>query len=49
MFVPGLLYYVCGAVAILSILACLGLPETMNANLSDKISDARGKMTLQEK
>ncbi|XP_053380087.1 uncharacterized protein F23F12.3-like [Mercenaria mercenaria] len=39
MYVAGILYYVCGAVAVLCITGCLGLPETMNSILNDKITE----------
>ncbi|KAL4240616.1 hypothetical protein ACF0H5_001407 [Mactra antiquata] len=34
---PGLMYYVLGGVSTICLLGCLGLPETKNANLNDKI------------
>ncbi|XP_060565156.1 solute carrier family 22 member 21-like [Ruditapes philippinarum] len=34
--VPGLMYYVCGAIGVLCILSQLWLPETKDSNLNDK-------------
>ncbi|XP_053393411.1 organic cation/carnitine transporter 2-like isoform X2 [Mercenaria mercenaria] len=45
MYVAGLLYYVCGAVAVLCIIGSLGLPETMNSNLNDKITEENKNLT----
>ena len=36
-YVPGLLYFVCGILATLCTIGLMGLPETMDANLRDKI------------
>ncbi|XP_045211159.2 organic cation/carnitine transporter 2-like [Mercenaria mercenaria] len=38
-YFSGLLYYVCGAVAILCVLSTLALPETKDKNLNDKIAE----------
>jgi len=39
--IPGIMFLVCGVIATLSVLTLLGLDETRNANLNDKISDRR--------
>ncbi|XP_053393423.1 solute carrier family 22 member 4-like isoform X2 [Mercenaria mercenaria] len=42
--VPGLLYYACAAASVLCVIGSFGLPETMDANLSDKIGEKRGHL-----
>ena len=40
---PGLLYFVCGAVSGLCVFGLLWLPETKDANLHDKLKENRDK------
>ena len=42
-YVPGMVYFVCGGLATLCICTLFGLPETMNANLADKIQESEKK------
>ena len=37
-YVPGLLYFVCGGLSVLCVGALFWLPETKDANLSDKLN-----------
>lgn len=37
LYIPGLLYYVCGVISVACIFGLFFLPETMDANLNDKI------------
>ncbi|XP_053393714.1 organic cation/carnitine transporter 2-like [Mercenaria mercenaria] len=41
--VPGLLYYVCGAVSVVCVTGTSALPETMDADLNDKIGQMKVK------
>ncbi|XP_053385115.1 organic cation/carnitine transporter 2-like [Mercenaria mercenaria] len=36
-YIPGLLYFVCGAISIICVFVLVFLPETMDKNLNDKI------------
>ena len=37
LYVPGILYFCCGGVSVVCVLALIWLPETKNSNLSDKL------------
>ena len=43
MFVPGLLYFICVAVAGLCVFGLIFIPETKDANLNDKLNENRNK------
>ncbi|XP_060568044.1 organic cation/carnitine transporter 2-like isoform X2 [Ruditapes philippinarum] len=43
MYVPGLLYFVCGGIAILCLISQQFLPETRDSNLNDKIHPQKVK------
>ncbi|XP_053378933.1 solute carrier family 22 member 21-like [Mercenaria mercenaria] len=47
-YVPGLLFFVCGGIAVLCILSQLFLPETRNLNLNDKLHQAEAEVVSLE-
>ncbi|XP_045211468.2 organic cation transporter protein-like [Mercenaria mercenaria] len=44
-YVTGLLYFVCGAVSFICVAGCVGLPETKDSNLSDKLGETKNVAT----
>lgn len=46
MYVPGLLYFFCGGVAMLCVFGLLFIPETKDRNLNDKLNENRNKVII---
>ena len=41
--IPGVVYFVCGGLSVVCVLGTIGIPETKDSNLNDKLNDNRIK------
>ena len=46
LYVPGILYFLCAAVSFACVMGLFWLPETKDANLSDKLNEPRQKSAV---